>query len=51
MKSDMTNFWTYVGQGLAILLICVGMGTCAALSSGYIRIGQQPEKVENDQIN
>jgi hypothetical protein len=47
-KTDKTAFWAYLGQGIAIFLICLGVGTCSALIEGNIKIGNQTqEKHEN----
>lgn len=48
-KTDKTAFWTYLGQGIAIFLILLGMGTCSALDQGCIKIeNQTAEKHENN---
>jgi hypothetical protein len=48
-KTDKTAFWTGLGQGIGIFLICLGMGTCSALVEGHIKIGNQTqEKHENN---
>ena len=51
-KTNKTQFWANLGEGLGIMFICmgigtcsVGVGTCSALEKGYIRINQQ--KYEN----
>ena len=49
-KTDKTEFWSYLGQGLAIFLICLGMGTCSSLDKGYIKIGNQTEQKHDTEI-
>lgn len=49
-KTDRTAFWTYLGQGLGIFLICLGMGTCTMLCESRIRIGNQTEQKHDTEI-
>jgi hypothetical protein len=49
-KTDKTAFWAYLGAGLAILLICLGMGTCGAMWEGHIKIGNQTEQKHDTEI-
>lgn len=31
MKNDKTDFWSYLGQGMGLFLLCIGIGSCSAL--------------------
>jgi hypothetical protein len=37
-KTNKIHYWTYLGQGIALFLIFIGMGTCSALNKGNFKI-------------
>ena len=50
----MSQFWDELGEGIATMLILIGIGfcilsigTCGALVGGYIKIGDQTKQYEN----
>ena len=39
-------FATNISEGIGLMLICIGIGSCSALCFGSIKINKEPEKVE-----
>ena len=39
-----SDFATYLGEGILIFLLCLGIGTCCMLCNSSIKIGEETNK-------